>query len=52
MSEHVNFHQGFDDLKLDLFILPYLINSKKEELKFYPQAAFSLIINKEKLDIF
>ena len=52
MSEHVNFHQGFDDLNLDLFILPYLINSKKEELKFYPQAAFSLIINKEKLDIF
>ena len=52
MCDHVNFNEGFNDLNLDLYILPYLINSKKEEFNFFPQAAFSLIINKKNLDIF
>lgn len=52
MCDLVNFNEGFDDLNLDLYILPYLVNSKKEEFKIFPQAAFSLIIDREKLDIF
>ena len=50
--EHVSFHQGFNDMNLDLFVLPYLINSMSEDVKILPQSAFALIINKEKLDIF
>tara|TARA_B100001057_G_scaffold488591_1_gene573253 strand:- start:848 stop:1765 length:918 start_codon:yes stop_codon:yes gene_type:complete len=50
--EHKSFHQGFNDINLDLFILPYLINSKKEDIEILPQSAFALIINKEKLNIF
>ena len=49
---HVSFHQGFNDMNLDLFVLPYLINSMSEDVKILPQSAFALIINKEKLDIF
>ena len=48
----VNFNEGFDDLNLDLFILPYLINSEKVEFEFITEVAFSLIINKKKLDMF
>ena len=33
--EHKSFHQGFKDINSDLFILPYLINSKKLILKFF-----------------
>lgn len=50
--EHVNFHQGFNDMNLDLFILPYLRNSNNVNFEIYPQSAFALIINKEVLDIF
>ena len=39
-------------MNLDLFVLPYLINSMSEDVKILPQSAFALIINKEKLDIF
>ena len=50
--EHLNFHQGFNDMNLDLFILPYLRNSNNVNFEIYPQSAFALIINKEVLDIF
>ena len=50
--EHKSFHQGFNDMNSDLFILPYLINSKKIDLEIFPQSAFALVINKENLDIF
>ena len=50
--EHINFHQGFNDMNLDLFILPYLINSMKVNFEFYPQSVFSLIINKNTLNFF
>ena len=50
--EHKSFHQGFSDINSDLFVLPYLINSKREDMEILPQSAFALIINKEKLNIF
>ena len=50
--EHKSFHQGFNDINSDLFILPYLINSKKVDFEIFPQSAFTLVINKEKLNIF
>ena len=50
--EHKSFHQGFHDINSDLFILPYLINSKKIDFEAFPQAAFALVINKGNLDIF
>ena len=50
--EHKSFHQGFGDINSDLFVLPYLINSKREDMEILPQSAFALIINKEKLNIF
>ena len=33
--EHKSFHQGFNDINSDLFILPYLINSKEKILRFF-----------------
>ncbi len=50
--EHKSFHQGFNDINSDLFILPYLINSKKVDFEIFPQSAFALVINKENLNIF
>ena len=50
--EHKSFHQGFFDINSDLFILPYLINSKKIDIEVFPQTAFALVINKRNLDIF
>ena len=50
--EHKSFHQGFNQINSDLFILPYLINSKKVDFEIFPQSAFALVINKEKLNIF
>ena len=50
--EHKSFHQGFNEINLDLFILPYLINSKKFDIEILPQSAFALVINKGNLNIF
>ncbi len=50
--EHLSFHQGIKNMNLNLFILPYLINSETKGFDIYPQSAFAFIINKEKLDIF
>ena len=50
--EHKSFHQGFFDINSDLFILPYLINSKKIDIEVFPHTAFALVINKRNLDIF
>ena len=52
MCDHVNFNEGFNDLNLDLYILPYLIDSKNEDFEIFPQSAFALVIDKENLNIF
>ena len=51
-NEIVNFNEGFADLELKLFILPYLINSDLKDVNFIPEAAFRFIINKKKISIF
>ena len=51
-NEIVNFNEGFADLELKLFILPYLINSDLKDVNFIPEAAFRFIINKKNLSIF
>ncbi len=51
-NEIVNFNKGFGDLKLKLFILPYLINSDIFDYNFKPEVAFRFLIDKKKLNIF
>ena len=47
--EHVNFNLGFDEKGLDLYILPYLANSKLNFENIRPEAAFQFIINKKEI---
>tara|TARA_Y100000768_G_scaffold357261_1_gene312196 strand:- start:1380 stop:2309 length:930 start_codon:yes stop_codon:yes gene_type:complete len=47
--EHVNFNLGFEELGLDLYILPYLTNSKKKIENMRPEAAFQFILNKKEI---
>lgn len=47
--EHVNFNLGFEELGLDLYILPYLTNSIRKFENVRPEAAFQFIINKKEI---
>ena len=48
-SEHVNFNLGLKELGYELYILPYLINSKPNVSNYKPEAAFQFIINKNEI---
>ncbi len=43
-NEIVNFNLGFDDIGLELYILPYLINNRNSDFYFPVKAALSLIV--------
>ena len=47
--EHVNFNLGFYEMGLNLYILPYLINSNVNFENLRPEAAFQFIINKKEI---
>ncbi len=48
-SEHVNFNLGLKEMGFELYILPYLINSKPNTSNYKPEAAFQFVINKKEI---
>ena len=45
----MNFNLGLKEMGYELYILPYLINSKPNISNYKPEAAFQFIINKNEI---